>query len=133
MDIWKSFCGWFGFEDEETIPAIPVNIGQDPAKKNNRLDINSNKSMKIILCEPEMFEEVQAMAGHLKNGNQVVIRFDSVSSEVAQRMVDFLAGVVCSLNGQSQQVGHNIFLFVPSNVEISKDLRIAKPRLNIAY
>jgi len=132
MDIWKAFCNWFGFEDEETIPAIPENIGQDPVKKNNRLDINSNKSMKIILCEPEVFEEVQAMAGHLKNGKQVVIRFDSVSSEVAQRMIDFLAGVVFSLNGQSQQVEQNIFLFAPSNVEISQDLRIAKPRLNIA-
>ena len=132
MGIGKAFFNWLGIEDEETIPAIPVNIGQDPAKKNNRLDINRNKSMKIIICEPEMFEEVQAMAGHLKNGSQIVIRFDSVSSEIAQRMIDFLAGVVFSLNGQSQQVEQNIFLFAPSNVEISQDLRIAKPRLNIA-
>ena len=130
MGIWKTFCDLLGFEDEET---TPVNIGQDPAKKNNRLDNNRNTSMKIIMCEPEIFEEVQAMAGHLKNGSQVVVRFDSVSSEVAQRMIDFLAGVICSLNGQSQQLGPNILLFVPSNVEISQDLRIAKPRLNVAY
>ncbi|MDD2621037.1 MAG: cell division protein SepF, partial [Syntrophomonadaceae bacterium] len=49
--------------------------------------------------------------------------------EVSQRIIDFISGTTYSLEGHSQALGKNIFIFTPSNVEIAKDHRslIRKP------
>lgn len=130
MGIWNSILEWLGMQNKEEIEAseISANADQKPAKKN-LFNIGPNNNMTVKICEPEMFEEVQALADHLKNGCQVILNIKSAPPEAAQRMIDFMAGTVYTLSGQSQQLDYNMFLFVPSNVEISPDhLRLAKKR-----
>jgi cell division inhibitor SepF len=115
--VWK----WFGVQTEveeeyREIPVLPENkMGP------NIVSINSGKNLKVIVCEPERFEEVQALADHLKNRKQVILNFESTPPEVSQKIIDFISGAVYSLDGQSQQLGHHIFLFAPSSVEITTD------------
>ncbi len=119
--------GWLGMQDKEEIETSEISAYAypKPAKKN-LVNINPNNKMEIKICEPEMFEEVQALANNLKNGCQVILNIKSASPEIAKRMIDFMAGAVYTLGGQSQQLDFNIFLFVPSNVEISLNYRLAK-------
>jgi cell division inhibitor SepF len=86
----------------------------------------------VVVCEPEKFEEVQALADHLKNRRQIILNFESTPPEVSQRIIDFISGSLYSLDGQSQQLGRNIFLFAPSNVEITKDHRTLMRRNSLS-
>ncbi|HZK43230.1 MAG TPA: cell division protein SepF [Syntrophomonadaceae bacterium] len=127
MGMLDKFWGWLGIqneEDEEEFNELPVNIGQDN-KKNiaNVVSIHTNKTMKVVVCEPEKFDEVQMLSDHLRNRKQLIINFENTPEEISQRIIDFLSGSTYSLDGDSQQIGPHIFIFTPSNVEINRDNR----------
>jgi cell division inhibitor SepF len=118
-NLWK----WLGVqtEDEEEYHELPVLSERDNRSGVNIVSIHGGKNVKVIVCEPERFEEVQALADHLKNRKQIILNFEATPPDVSQKIIDFISGAVYSLDGQSQQLGHNIFLFAPSSVEISTD------------
>lgn len=118
-NVWK----WLGVqtEVEEEYNELPVLSERDNRSGANLVSIHSGKNVKVIVCEPERFEEVQALADHLKNRKQIILNFEATPPDVSQKIIDFISGAVYSLDGQSQQLGHNIFLFAPSSVEISTD------------
>lgn len=125
MGLVDNFWGWLGVqtEVEEHIMELPAGQDHDNKALGNVVSIHTNKNLKVIVCEPEKFDEVQALADHLKNRKQVILNFESTPPEVSQKIIDFISGAVYALDGQSQQLGRNIFLFAPSNVEIARDHR----------
>lgn len=126
MGIVDSFFKWLGVREEveEDFLQLPVSEEKEEKGVPNIVSIHSNKTTKVVVCEPEKFDEVQALADHLKNKKQVILNMEATSPEISQRIIDFISGTIYSLDGQSQQLGNNIFLFAPNNVEISKDHRI---------
>ncbi|NLF45335.1 MAG: cell division protein SepF, partial [Syntrophomonadaceae bacterium] len=72
------------------------------------------------------FDDAQALADHLKSRRQVILNLENTTPDISQRIVDFVSGTTYALEGHSQQVGKTIFIFTPSNVEISKDLRLPR-------
>ncbi|MBO8158580.1 cell division protein SepF [Thermosyntropha sp.] len=127
MAITDKFWRWLGVEEElkEEKLALPESTSAPETGKANKnvVSLHSNKTLKVVVCEPESFEEVQVLADHLKSRRQVILNFENTSPEVAQRIIDFLSGTTYSLDGHSQQLGPHIFIFTPSNVEISTDHR----------
>lgn len=125
MALLDSFWGWLGVQTEVEEHVMELPAGQEHNSKSvaNVVSIHTNKNLKVVVCEPEKFEEVQALADHLKNRKQVILNFESTPPEIAQRIIDFISGAVYALDGQSQQLGRNIFLFAPSNVEVARDHR----------
>lgn len=124
MGLLDSFWNWLGVrtEVEEHIVELPVGHDHD-LKSANLVSIHSSKNLKVVVCEPERFDEVQTLADHLKNRKQVILNFENTNPEVSQKIIDFISGTVYALDGQTQQLGRNIFLFAPSNVEVTKDHR----------
>lgn len=119
---------WLGLEAEESreeIIEIP-GAAEDNMRSgiSNVVSIHSNKTMKVVVCEPESFDEVQILADHLKNRKQVIMNFENTPKELSQRILDFVSGTTYALDGNSQQLGQHVFIFTPSNVEISRDARI---------
>lgn len=127
MGMMNKLWTWMGVEREEDIREeiieIPANLDDNARTQPNVVSIHTNKTMKVVVCEPESFDEVQVLADHLKNRKQVILNFENTQPEVSQKIIDFLSGTTYSLDGNSQQLGNNIFIFTPSNVEISKDNR----------
>lgn len=124
MGVLDSFWGWLGVrtEVEEHIVELPVGHDHD-TKSGNLVSIHSSKNLKVVVCEPERFDEVQSLADHLKNRKQVILNFENTNPEISQKIIDFISGAVYALDGQSQQLGRHIFLFAPSNVEVTRDHR----------
>lgn len=111
------------FEDEEKEEVREeVRIG----RKNQSpqvLSIHTQKQMRVIVMEPGSFEEAQSIADQLKNRRPVIINLENADRNLAKRIVDFISGTTYALNGNMQKVGNGIFLFVPSNVDISGEAR----------
>jgi cell division inhibitor SepF len=118
---------WFGVQSEvkEEILELPETTSSDTKRTlANVVSISTNKNFKVVVCEPETFDEVQVLADHLKNRKQVILNFEHTAPEVSQKIIDFISGTTYALEGNSQQLGNNMFIFTPSNVEISKDHHI---------
>lgn len=119
--IW-SFLGVVDEEgrDDENTASMPVSK-ETVHSSGNVVSIHSNKLVKVVICEPTSFDEVQSLADHLKSRRQLILNFEKTPPEVAQRLADFLSGTIYALDGQFQQLGTNIFVFAPNNMEFTRD------------
>lgn len=136
MGVFSKVWAWLGLESEEEIVreeyvSLPGNVEENQKALSNIVSIHSNKTMKVVVGEPGSFEEVQVLADHLKSRKQLILNFENTPQDEARRIIDFISGTTYALDGNSQQLGKNVFVFAPNNVEIAKDARtlIRKPGL----
>lgn len=101
-------------DDEEAAPASK--------RKGQVLNLHAQRQLKVVVSEPRVFEDVQTLADNLKNRRPVIVNLEKAEPDLARRVVDFVSGATYALNGSLQKVGSGIFLFVPSNMDISSEL-----------
>ncbi|MEA1960964.1 MAG: cell division protein SepF [Bacillota bacterium] len=132
MGISDTFWKWLGVqtEVEEEFVNLPALNETESKASHNIVSIHSNKNLKVVICEPEKFDEVQALADHLKNRRQIILNLENTPPEASQRIIDFISGAVYALDGQTQKLGKSIFMFAPSNIDISKETRSLIRRSN---
>lgn len=102
-------------EEEEPEPkAAPAqNYGARMSSDNGKLE------MKLV--KPERYDSTtaQKIADHLLNNRTVVLNLESTSKEAAKRLIDFLSGVVYSVDGNISRVSANTVVIVPNNVNVT--------------
>lgn len=111
-----------GFERVEE----PVPEGEDGwegeenprSRRGSLVSLPGSHQIKVMLVEPNAFEEVQRVADHLKNRRPVILNLERAEKEMGQRVLNFLSGTIYALNGNMHRVGNGIFFFAPSNVEL---------------
>lgn len=126
----KNFVGW---EEEEE---LEFNTNQDTELEqqsfaagltNNKKNQSTNKivnlnsassKLKVIVMQPENFEDAQEICDYLKEKKPTVINLESVEKENAQRVIDFLSGAVYALEGTIQKVANGIFIVAPRTIDI---------------
>ncbi|MGI6721814.1 MAG: cell division protein SepF [Anaerovoracaceae bacterium] len=74
---------------------------------------------KLIVTDPEGFEECPKLVDSLKQRKPVILNLEKMDSDTAKKIFDFLSGATYALNGNVQKVADNIFIFAPENVDIS--------------
>ncbi len=108
--------GSFSYDDDETETS-------SDGKRNKVVKIHTTAQLKLVVMQPESFEDARDIANHLKSKKPVVMNLESVDREVARRIVDFLSGAVYALDGNIQKVSNGIFLIAPYNVGIMGDFK----------
>ena len=131
--FFDKVIGIMGFADEEPEEEFVEDdeVKEDATREDARpgrrsaqvLSIHSQKQMKVVVMEPHSFEDAQNIADQLKNRRPVIVNLENAERNLAKRVVDFISGTTYALNGNMQKVGNGIFLFVPSNVDISGEMR----------
>ena len=114
-----AFMGADNFEDEER--AKP----QRRVQRNTEdkvVNIHTTAQLQVVLAKPEKFEEVRGIADNLNEKRTVVLNLESVSKDVARRLIDFLTGVAYANNGQIKRVANSTFIITPYNVDVMGDL-----------
>ena len=71
-------------------------LGAD-GKKNKVVKIHTTAQLKLVVMQPESFEEARDITNHLKGRKPIVVNLEAVEKEVARRIVDFLSGAVYAL------------------------------------
>ena len=105
----------------ERAPERPVERQSGISRKGNVLSIHSSNAaapMKVVLSEPSDFDDVKDICDELKNKKPVIVNFENVDTNLAQRMVDFISGAVYALDGSIQKVSRGIIIIAPQNVDI---------------
>lgn len=77
--------------------------------------------MKMIVVEPQGFDECPRLVDSLKAKKPVVINLENLETDVARKIFDFLSGATYALNGNVQKIANNIFVFAPSNVDVTSN------------
>ncbi len=127
IDKVKIFMGFDAFEDDEieeefleeeenTIPVVN-------RRKNRVVNIHTTTQMKVVLYEPDNFEEAPSIVDDLKNRKPVIINLESIEPELARKFFNFLNGAIYALDGNIQKVSSGIFILAPNNVDISGNIK----------
>lgn len=106
------------FEEDE-----PIVEERSFGRKNKVVNIHATTQLKVVVMQPENFEDAKGIADHLKAKKPVIVNLESLDSDVARRLVDFLSGAVYGLDGNIQKVSSGIFLIAPYNVSIMGDFK----------
>lgn len=112
MGIKEKFGEFKNFITPEDVDKVEENIDHT---------VEENKEMAknhIYLSEPEDFSKTEETADLVKNGNSVVLNLNSLNEKSAQRMIDYLSGVVYALDGDIQSIGSRIVLITPNCTEV---------------
>jgi len=77
----------------------------------------------IAVLTPQTFDETAEAIDALEAGTVILLNFDSLETELAQRFADFASGSTCAISGHQQQLGHQLYLFTPPTVDIITQLK----------
>ena len=118
----------FGAEENDVFEDdIPTRA---PAPRT-AMDISGHDDsvVELKVVRPETFANVTEIADHLLNHCTVVLNLEATNREVAKRLIDFLAGVAYSIDGQIKNVANNTYIITPCNVDVADtQVRTADPR-----
>ena len=120
-----------GFDNEEelmeeegynsnTSDSAQENVkGNNPFKKNSKVvNLSDANQLKLVVMQPNSFDDAQDVCDHLKEKKPVVINLEYADKDTARRLIDFLSGAVYGVDGHIEKVSTSIFLLVPYNVDI---------------
>ncbi len=98
-----------------------------PIKQQSRITpMRSRKTrngMELCVFKPTLFDEAREITDTLLSNCTVVINFEGLDVEVAQRIIDFTSGSCYAIGGNLQKVSSYIFIVTPKSVDISGDFQ----------
>ena len=104
------------YEEEEVEP-----ISEYEKPKSKAVSRLTNDT-KMVLFEPRSYEEIDEVAMRIKENRAVVVNFQKVTRETAQRSIDFLSGVTFALDGAINKIGANVIMCTPKTMGIHGEI-----------
>ncbi|MGI9951128.1 cell division protein SepF [Moorellaceae bacterium AZ2] len=122
--IWEAFLNWLGYGPEEEEARGTAETVVPPAPKQGKLVSlpTARGALRLMVVHPQSYEQGAVLADNLKNYRPVIVNLEKMPPEEARRLLDFLSGAVFALGGQVSRVSQGIFVFTPSNIDLSGDL-----------
>lgn len=90
-------------------------------RKTRLSSIPGGAGKTMIIHSPSSYSESQKLVLQLKQNKQVIVKLDTLETEIAQRILDFMSGASFALEFQVAKISKGIYLFA------SNDTRIEKP------
>lgn len=109
----------YGLDENDTDDIIPT---RSPASRPG-MDISGHDNsvaIELKVVRPESYAGAKEIADHLLNHRTVVLNLEATNREVAKRLIDFLAGVAYSIDGQLKNVANNTYIITPCNVDVAE-------------
>ena len=76
---------------------------------------------EVVVIEPKAYNESITIVEALKERKTVILNLQLLDRDQSQRIVDFLCGCTHALDGSQRKIGENVFIFTPSNINISQE------------
>ncbi len=104
--------------NESAVPAVAAEPAatQKPATGIYGQD-DSVVELKVV--RPTTFANVTEIADYLLSHCTVVLNLEATNTEEAKRLLDFLAGVAYSIDGQLKNIAVNTYIITPCNVDVA--------------
>lgn len=96
----------------------PASVQRPNRERGNVVSFPQTRKQEIVVLEPASFADAREIAESLRVKKCILLNMRKTDKELARRIVDFLSGISYAMEGNSQKVADNIFLFVPGHMEI---------------
>ena len=96
---------------------------QNVSKSSEVNQYKRSHGQSYLIVEPMYYKDAQTIAEALVNGKIIYIYLTKLSTQEANRIIDFLTGVVYGLNGDIERLDQELFICTPTEVEITDELR----------
>ena len=118
--------GEFGSEypTDRNAALQPSFMETNPIRKRANLRVlpqPKSGAYEVVVIEPKAYNESISIAEALKERKTVILNLQLLDREQSQRIVDFLCGCTHALDGSQRKIGENVFIFTPSNINISQE------------
>lgn len=122
MSLIEKIKQFFVVEDEEEPLRSEAGETHNPIIKSKRkgtlVSLSNPRRMDLMLMEPMTLAEAQEVGERLRNRCAVIVNLQHTDRDIALRIIDFISGITCALNGTAQKVTEWVFVFAPPNVEV---------------
>ncbi len=113
--------GEFIEEDEDEIDIKSIT----PEPKVSKIrDITDFSKMKVVITEPENYEDATEIANNLKQKKVVIVNLEKIDdATLMKKIFAFMHGVVYVLSANMQKVAKSIYILTPENVNIDSSVK----------
>ena len=81
------------------------------------------EATQVLTVRPSDFDDAKEITYALLDGTAVIINMEGVSTDVAQRIIDFTSGSIFAIDGDLKMIAKNIFIASPQNVTLTGALQ----------
>ena len=96
---------------------------QTPARITPMRSKKGSNGMEVCVFKPTQFDESREITDTLLSNCTVVLNFEGLDVEVAQRIIDFTSGSCYAIGGNLRKVSNYIFIVTPRNVDLAGDFQ----------
>lgn len=96
------------------------------SERNLKVVPMNKANYDVVVFEPRAFNESVTIVEALKERKTVILNLQLLDREQSQRIVDFLCGCTHALDGNQRKIGDFVFIFTPSNINLSQDMLAQK-------
>lgn len=137
MSKWDKLKAVIGIPDENDIvgddagdEVSTVSAAEEPApvKKETyraapRTTAPASKGqVNMVIIKSNDYSDARTVADHILGNRAVLLNLENCNKEMAQRILDFLSGVVYAQGGDLQRVAHSTYAVTPRNVGLQGEL-----------
>lgn len=109
--------GGFG-QREETVTPLPTGVVPRPVVRPVAAPKSSNKVHVVMVTE---FKDAEEIGAHAREGDFVLVNLQTVPSDLARRLIDFMSGLSFGLGGKMEKTAAKVFLLRPTDSEMPED------------
>lgn len=118
------FVGTDEIEQEEEYQSIYENSNEEYENtasdvRNREVKIAATTTLQIVLARPSDFSEVKSIGGEINQQKTVLLNLETVKSEDAKRILDFISGVAYANGADIKMMAQKTFAIMPRNVSFS--------------
>lgn len=73
---------------------------------------------KIVFMKPERYEDTKVIFDHLRAQRIVLMSLDGIKTEIARRILDFMAGATYASDGKISRISNGTYVITPKNNDL---------------
>ena len=101
------------------VPTRATGGSYSPLRRGTTLRMDQARQTHITVRRAiQTFDDARRAADGLKDGQQQIVNLEQTSSDMTERIIDFLNGATYALDGSVEKIGEMVYLFTPSTVVI---------------
>ncbi len=113
----KKFKKMFGMDEQKKENSNNEQNGQQQDMSTS-INQDVNTDTQLVIRKPKNFEQAQETARCIINRNPVFLDLKSIDDDMTVRILDFLSGVIFTLDGDIRPMAPKMYLLTPPNVNI---------------
>ena len=111
-------------ENETSISSDETTVKKEPYRSAPRTvaPTSTKSQVNMVIIKSSDYSDARTVADHILNNRAVLLNLENCNKDMAQRILDFLSGVVYAQGGDLQRVAHSTYAVTPRNVGLQGEL-----------